>query len=253
MSRNNHSMQQARFIVIFALLFGLATGVAEAQTRNNPSVKQILERFIKAHGGKEALEKLKTRVMRCKLDMPAWNATMDFKIQSKAPDKRLTVLEVPGMATIREGYDGESGWSQLPNGMVVEKEGEELTKMERDCQFPRELALDRLYEDMTYRGTEQVGRKLTHVVEMKPKAGGKPERWYFDNASGLLLRTDQESPTPEGLAMTKVLYEDYRKVDGLSIPFIVRLTEPESIRFTLRVQEVNQNVPLPDALFAKPQ
>lgn len=244
-----------KILYAYALMLALLPAFASSASAQSsgPEIDRILARYVEAVGGQKALEKLKSRVMKCELkSAAAGNMTMKFEITAQAPNRRLTIMEIPGIATIREGYDGETGWAEVPMGGVQQKSGEELEKLKRECRFPRELALRQLYPRMTLKGTQRVGPRQAHVIEMQPPTG-KPEVLYFDVRTGLLLRTDQEQVTPQGSVPTEIYYEDYRQVDGFQIPFTVRVPKPEQYGFTLKVLEVKHNVDLADDLFKKPR
>jgi photosynthetic reaction center cytochrome c subunit len=76
-------------------------------------------------------------------------------------------------------------------------------------------------------------------------------RLYFDEQSGLLLRILRYGETALGRLPTEIDYADYRDVSGVKIPFRWTLARPSG-RFTIQVTDVQQNVPVDDAKFAKP-
>jgi hypothetical protein len=74
---------------------------------------------------------------------------------------------------------------------------------------------------------------------------------YFDEQSGLLLRLVRYGDTALGLLPTQIDYADYRETSGVKIPYRWTLARPNG-RFTIQVSDVQQNVPVDDAKFAKP-
>ncbi len=52
---------------------------------------------------------------------------------------------------------------------------------------------------------------------------GVKEKFYFDARTGLLLRRHIEEPTLFGWFPMNENYEAYREVDGVKIPFVVRM------------------------------
>ena len=57
--------------------------------------------------------------------------------------------------------------------------------------------------------------------------------------------------TPLGRNPTEVTYADYRTIDGITLPFRWTVARPSG-RFTVQVEEMQQNAPVDDAAFAKP-
>ncbi len=65
---------------------------------------------------------------------------------------------------------------------------------------------------------EVIDGKQTTMLQ----ASGKdmpPLRMYFDQSSGLLVRLVRYAETPLGRLPTQVDYQDYRKLDDVTIPF----------------------------------
>jgi hypothetical protein len=83
------------------------------------------------------------------------------------------------------------------------------------------------------------------------RQGKPPLRLYFDQQSGLLLRLVRFGETALGWLATQIDYSDYRDVTGIKLPYRWTLARPSG-RFTIQVSEVQQNVPVDDAKFAKP-
>src|SRR5258708_38552852 len=79
--------------------------------------------------------------------------------------------------------------------------------------------------------------------------GNPPLHLYLDKESGLLLRLIRYAETPLGRNPTQIDYADYRDADGVKMPFRWTLARPGN-RFTIRIEQVQQNVPVDDAKFA---
>jgi hypothetical protein len=54
-----------------------------------------------------------------------------------------------------------------------------------------------------------------------------------------------------GTVFVKVSLDDYREVDGVKVPFRVRFAF-ESFDFTIKINELQHNVSIDDAIFKKP-
>jgi len=214
------------------------------------TVEHVLERYVQACGGKEALERVTSRVSRGTVEIPAAGVRGTFESYAQAPNKIAVVVELPGLGVIQEGFDGAVGWMKDPFTGVREKSGRELAATQLDADFYKPLRLKELYPKITMKGKETVGGSDVYVVEATP-ADGSPERWYFDVATGLLTRMDVEREGPQGKIPMEIYLEDYREVDGLRIPFTVRQVSP-IFSLILRTEEVKHNVPIEGSRFAKP-
>jgi hypothetical protein len=74
---------------------------------------------------------------------------------------------------------------------------------------------------------------------------------YLSQQSGLLIRLVRYFETPLGRNPTQIDYADYRDAEGVKVPFRWTIARPGG-RFTIQVDQVQQNVPIDDGKFAKP-
>src|SRR5712692_3885112 len=88
---------------------------ALAQVPGAPSADQIVSHYIEAIGGKPAIEKVTSRVMKGTVDNSDVGTTSPTEIYAKAPNKYLSVIEVPNAGASLEGWNGDMGWSKDPD------------------------------------------------------------------------------------------------------------------------------------------
>jgi zinc protease len=215
-----------------------------------PTVDKILDNYLKAVGGRDAWEKLTSRVSKGSMQIPAMNLNCAVEIDEKAPDKNYTVTTIPGFGDVRQGFDGAVGWTSDPQSGLHVMAGQELAEVKRDSQFYMPLRLRQIYPHITLKGKDKLGDHDAWIIEVAP-AEGAPDTLYFDAQTGLLLRQKGERETPQGKAQIQTDFEDYRDVDGIKLPFTIRQTSDMS-SFIIQVTEVHHNVPVDDAKFAKP-
>jgi hypothetical protein len=77
-------------------------------------------------------------------------------------------------------------------------------------------------------------------------------KFYFDEQSGLLVRLVRYAKSPLGLDPTQIDYGDYREADDVEIPFRWTVAQAGGSS-TIQLEQVQQNVPIDDAKFAKPE
>lgn len=220
-----------------------------------PSVDAVLAKYVDAVGGRAAIEKQTSRVIKAALEGFGMPAPMDWAMYTKAPNKTLSEVDIPGMGKMLDGFDGQVGWSKNPFAGLRVKEGPELAKQKRDADFYRDLHLKTAYTNLTVKGTEKVADADAVLLEAKPTPDTS-ERMYFDAKSGLLVRQDSEFDTPEGRTKLQIVFSDYRESDGVKVPYAMRfnMTLPgqPAAEFTIKVKEVKHNETIDDAKFAKP-
>jgi len=81
--------------------------------------------------------------------------------------------------------------------------------------------------------------------------GQPPLRLFFDAQTNLLLRLVRYQETPLGRLPTQVDYADYRDADGVKVPYKWIIARPGN-RFSIQLDQLQQNVPVDDAKFALP-
>src|SRR6185369_3475043 len=165
---------------------------AARAAENPPTVDSILDKFIEASGGRAAMEKIKSRVIRGDLDI--MGSTSDWVMEAKAPNKQFSGFTHSTLGTVTDGFDGTVAWSKTESGVRL-KEGEELAKTKRDAEFYRFLNVKKLYPDFKSEGNEKVDGEEVNVLHSKP-TGCSMERLSFRTKSTLLIRQEEQLEGP---------------------------------------------------------
>ncbi len=212
-----------------------------------PTVDQILDKYVQAIGGQEALQKVETRVMKgTRTASDGWSAPVE--VFQKSPNKMLVSYRIGSPAA--DGFDGTVGWSKSERG-VHDMAGPALLRVKREAELSRGLKLKEQYKNLRVRAKQTIGDREAYMVQGTPEGGGL-ELLYFDVQTGLLLRVSGRDLTPLGPMPDEVDYEDYRDVDGVKLPFTVLHMRAEH-SYKDVFTEISQNVPVEDAVFEKPQ
>jgi outer membrane lipoprotein-sorting protein len=215
-----------------------------------PSARTIIQKYVAAIGGRAAYQKQTSRVMKGTLEITSAGLKGAFESYAKAPNKSLTRTTLAGIGEISVAFDGQNGWITNPIQGTREQKGEELLQTKLSSDFYREVQLERLFPKLEVKGREKIGEKEVFIVVATPN-DSEPETFYFDVRTGLLLRRDTITVSPEGRIPSQTYFEDYREIDGIKLPFINRAVTggfDAVIKFT----EIKHNVPIEDAKFAKP-
>jgi hypothetical protein len=98
-------------------------------------------------------------------------------------------------------------------------------------------------------GTEALGDRTVYHLKLTTPSK-QVNHLYIDAASGLEARL-----TTEVDASTKVDQEffDYRDVEGVKVPFLIKTLTNGVLQSEIRVQTVQLNVPVDDAMFRMPK
>jgi hypothetical protein len=216
-----------------------------------PTVDQILDKYVQASGGRAAWEKLKSRVSKGTVAVAAMNVSGPLEIDEKAPDKLLVTVTLSGSVFL-QGFDGTIGWSEDPQNGLREQTGGELAETKREADFYHPLDFRRLYARVSVTGRGNIADRPVYVVEAAPPEGGNPDRVYFDVETGLPIRVVTQHYNFDGsVEEFQEDFDDYRTVDGVKVPFAIHQSDAQ-VAFTIKLDEVRDNVELKDTEFAKP-
>lgn len=235
-------------LTILALMAGTTAGVAGPRDSLVAvpalTVDQLLERSVRALGGRKALQSVRTRLSRGFMVNPSGEKA-GLEIAEKAPDRFRVTMDVPAGRS-RNGYDGTAAWSQPPGAPAQERPVADAAFVIREHRLDRPLAMRSLYSRLSLAGARVVGGRKVIVLEAVA-ADSVVESWSFDSKSWLPVTTEM---TIQGTPL-QTWFEDYRRVGGVLVPFRVRRARRD-FSWTHEFATIEQNVPLGDTLFSKP-
>lgn len=219
----------------------------EDEKSQPPDANQLLDKYLAAVGGAEALQKISSRVQKGTLTAFG-GQHFPIDVYAKAPDKRLSTMHLQTGDSVT-AYDGHEGWLAVPGRVhLMSNEENAAAKIDADLYFA--VHIKTLYQKFRSMPGEIIDGHSTWLVVGRTDER-PPIRLYFDQQSGLLLRVVRYAETPLGRNPTQTDYADYRDADGAKIPFRWILTRPGNA-FTIQVDQMQQNVPVDDAKFVKP-
>ena len=212
-----------------------------------PPAEQLLDKYIAAIGGAEALQKVTSRVQKGTLTAFG-GQHFPVDVYSKAPEKRLSVMHLANGDSVT-AFDGKQGWLSVPGRVHMMSAAENAAAhMDADLYFP--LHVKTLYEKFRADAGEKIDGRDTYLIVGRSQTQ-PPLRMYFDKDSGLLLRLIRYAETPLGRNPTQIDYTDYRDTNGLKVPFRWTISRPGN-QFSIQVEQLQQNVAVDDAKFAAP-
>jgi photosynthetic reaction center cytochrome c subunit len=214
---------------------------------NLPSADQILDKYLAAVGGADALMKVKSRVQKGNLE--AGGIRFPIEVYSQGPDKRISISHPQGGESVT-AFNGEVGWLTIRNGIHMMTGSErEAARIDAELYFPARVR--QLYNEFRVRPGEEIDGHQTYMVTAT-SVNLPSLRLYFDQQSGLLVRQMRFAETPLGRNPTQIDYADYKEIDGVKIPYRWTLARPNG-SFTIKVDQVQQNVPIDEKLFVPPK
>jgi photosynthetic reaction center cytochrome c subunit len=224
-----------------------AEGGEDAKAPAGPAADPLIEKYIQALGGAAAIEKVSTRIEKGSAEVMGEKLPID--VYTKAPDKRLSVLHLPKGDSIT-AYNGSGGWLGFPGRPIHDMSASEAAAASLDADLHFATDMKKIFTGFKPAAPAKIGERDTYVL-VAMRESQPPVKLYFDQKSGLLVRMLRFSDTPLGLNPTEIDYADYREVNGVKTPFRWTLARPSGA-FTIQIDQVEQNVPIDDAKFARP-
>jgi len=215
-----------------------------------PSTDQVLNRYVEAVGGRAAIAKLKTRVVRGTREA-SQGRSWPLEITVKEPDKYLMVIKIPQQGEVRQGFNGKTGWVKSSQGLR-EMNANELATLKQSLELSKAIKISEPFPRMTVTGREKVGDSEAYVLEHKP-ADGVTEKLFFDAQTGLLLRKLTITNTVLVPIPEQIDFEDYREVDGVKLPFTIRISNIDTwFSLTRKLNEIRHSDVVDDSQFNMP-
>jgi hypothetical protein len=220
------------------------SGGGRGQRPAGPPAADVIDKYLAAIGGRPAVEKLQSLSITGTVTNRAGQSSA-FTIEEKPNKYRET------RPTDVRGFDGTSGWEQMGT-KTVDTSGFVLDQALRLNDVGSALHLSEKYPTLQAGGGRPMQINGTATTVVTGRAGIVTDQFYFDSASGLLLRRVVSTRTPLGQLREQVDYADYRAVGDVKVPYEIKLTTWNTLD-TYKVADAKANVNIDDARFAKPR
>ena len=148
-----------------------------------PGARTIVDRHIKAIGGRAAVLARKSMHATGTMSVAASGISGPVEIYGLAPNRQLMKASVSGIGEITEGFDGVHAWSINPMTGPTLKTGKELEQTKLDADFYAELRDSKKYTLKTI-GKETFDGRECYKISVK-HADGTEDFDFYDTATGL--------------------------------------------------------------------
>jgi len=244
MNRRVEMNQAKRLFFLLPAMFLLPSGLElRAQTVD---AETIIQRYLDAVGGREAIEKIHSRVAKGTFAMADMGMYAPFESYIRTPDRYRFRLDFAGMGSAENGVNGDIAWQTNPMAGPRILSGSERLAALQQARIEPLLNWRDFFVSAEASGPESLGDRSVYKVVFTPEKGS-PMTCYFDADSGLLVRADVE----QGGQRIQSEISDYREVDGVKVPFKMTMSGSQ-FRFELLVESVEHNVEIPDETFSLP-
>lgn len=195
---------QLMVILILVLVFARALpGVAGEL----PTLEQVLERYVKVMGGREAISKLETRTIAGRQidDRPYKGPPVESKLTAWADTTGAWAMVLEeSEGEHREGFDGETSWIQKPD-TTVQAQDYQNTKLAFLLNPQGPLMVSKHFPNLRLTGTWDYDGVQYYKVENDLKF--EYYTLYFEVETGMLTRIGYHW-----------WLEGFRPIDGVLVP-----------------------------------
>jgi hypothetical protein len=213
------TLEPMRARVLIPALTSFLAALIVAMPANAQDAEKIVEQYIKAQGGSKTLSKVQTVVIEGALTSAADGKSGTYTFEAKAPNRYYSELIIDDQSVI-EAYNGKSAWHQTASGVLNTLVGLEGAQLEAAGLYYNSRLVNAKKNKLgiAFVGHAQVRGKDTLQIEVTTPSGLKREL-FLDPQTHLILK----EAAPVGGIEEQILYDDYRPVSGLKLPYKIEL------------------------------
>ena len=191
------------------------------------------------------------------LGTPAGDITGTVEMYGATPNKQRTVIKADlsqfgaGQMLIDQRFDGTAGYAIDTLQGNRDITGNQLDNM-KSQSFPHPyLNYKAMGATVKMGPNEKIGDRDMFVLTFEPPAGS-PVKQYIDAETFLTARTVLTTDLPQiGRIEQSVDASDFRAVDGVKVPFKIRLSNPQNV-ISMTFSKIENNTALDEKMFVKP-
>lgn len=233
-----------------ALAVAMALVPATLPAQDLPAASELIDRYVEALGGRDVILSQPGSHSRGTFSMPAAGLEATMEIYSSSdPYRSTTIVEIPGMGTVREGYTGEYGWAIDPTMGPRLLEGKELAAARESASNEAAMRDASLFTERTTVELTEMNGEPCYKVRLVWKSGRETFDCY-STETGLLVATEATQSTPMGDIPVVSLVGDYQQFGDVLTP--TRVTQQMMGQEQIITIESVEYGPIPDEQFAPP-
>jgi hypothetical protein len=237
---------------IFKVIFVLSTLLFSEMLIQAQSADDIISTYIKAIGGKKKLSKISSLYTESSADIMGMEAVIKTTVLNGKGYK--TDVEVMG-AVITTCFTDQGGWTINPmtGSSSAETMAEEIYNEGKNQIFIGGPFT--IYQEQGYTaellGNEDVKGEAASKVKLTAP-WGTSAIYFFDAATGYLVKSVSESEAQGQVVENVVLYSDYKPVGAMLMPHMLDIDSGGMVQFTATITKAEANMTVDPSVFAKP-
>ena len=206
-----------------------------------PTVQEVFSRYRRATGA-DALKSLRLTGVNT-VAMSA--SSTPFEADALFPGRFRIVAKTAG-GDIESILNGADGWRRSGTSTTALPAAQHAATLVNADLVISAVKFESAITSGTVAGVEQRGDTRYYIVQSQQGAG--VQRLFFNVQSGLLYKVHTEFPTALGTRVEERTFEDYRTIQGITLPFLIRNHYMED-QSEFRISTADVNVPLDPRIF----
>lgn len=233
------------------VLASISLAALAADPPELPPAPAVLEKVEAALGDPAARERAGAIVMKGSLEVPGMSGLTHEQVYSGSDRVKYTT-SYGDYGDQSQGATKDFAWSTDPAVGITIKEGDERLAVLRTYAVERRARWDSLYASAkTLRRTDVIGRPHFEL-EMIPKDGGAPDRWFVDAESFLPTAFGTALPDPQGGQLAvRFVFEEWEDVGGAMFPY-KKTMEVGGVSIVFRFDSIVRTLEIDDDRLAPP-
>jgi hypothetical protein len=247
--KNSSSRQSKRVCAILgAALIALAASTATAQR-----VEEVIEKNIKAQGGRDALLNLKALERKGDVSLDGTFGQMDGTVKEFCiPWKKARRSLDLAVFVQDDGYDGKIAWR---NGMmgIQDLEGEEASQIKQAVNLNPFVMIAKNGTKAEKLDDESIEDVACYVVQLSPMTGPKA-KIFIDKATDQIMRTKLTVNNPQfGMIDIVVDNADYKEFGPVKLATKESVVFGELFQVETTYTETKVDGEIDESMFEKPK
>jgi len=238
-------------LLAFLLLILGAKLAAAGQSPPLPKAESILDAFIEKSGGRAVFDKTVNRRTTSTMKLSVLRDPAEVTtIVTKAGPYRC-VVNSQAFGKVEFGSDGRTVWEINPISGPKIYEGMESKRFQFLYSLDLPMRWREVFKKVECTAVETVEERAAFKVTAV-SLDDYTLAYYFDQASGLLVKIEYPMETAIGRNIQEIFLRDYRSVDGTLFPYL-QIRRELGREMTLTFKSVEYNVEIPEGTFALPE
>ena len=237
------------------LIPGPSSDLFATRQKGNPnidvSIDELIQNHVEAGGGYQALKAVQTQKIEQRVSMG--QEEIFFTMYKKRPHLHRIEQALPHGGVVIRAVNEENAWVQMGKRSPMQRP-EFAANHQRESAADFDGVLVDFKEKghtVEILGTENV--EGTEAFKLKVRlSSGADQYIYLDKSTYLMKKQVRTAYTPQGKVEVTEVYDDFREVNGVMVPFLIH-SEQGPQRFVIETVSVEFNVPVDDRIFIMPQ